>query len=69
MDEIIHKYSDVQFHLDSMIRYWQQRLLNERKSMKRETRDLENRLAYIKKLLQSENILVIDRRKLNSDID
>ena len=52
-----------------MIRYWQQRLLNERKSMKREIRDLENRLAYIKKLLQSENILVIDRRKLNSDID
>ena len=37
--------------------------------MKREIRDLENRLAYIKKLLQSENILVIDRRKLNSDID
>ena len=52
-----------------MIRYWQQRLLNERKSMNREIRDLENRLAYIKKLLQSENILVIDRRKLNSDID
>lgn len=52
-----------------MIRYWQQRLLNERKSMKREIRDLENRLTYIKKLLRSENILVIDRRKLNTDID
>lgn len=52
-----------------MIRYWQQRLLNERKFMKREIRDLENRLTYIKKLLRSENILVIDRRKLNTDID
>ena len=37
--------------------------------MKREIRDLENRLTYIKKLLRSENILVIDRRKLNTDID
>ena len=33
-----------------MVRYWQQRLLNERKALKKEIRDLNERLEFIKQL-------------------